>query len=80
VGTEQQRPSYNLKDYLTKLTTLVKQLTTQCMLYLAASPVVVSAVLVEEKEYENKMHQFLIYFRLRGTIRSKVKLFQNSRR
>jgi hypothetical protein len=32
------------------------------LLYLAASPVTVSAVLVEEKEHENKMKQFLIYF------------------
>ena len=32
------------------------------MLYLAASPVAVSAMLVEEKEYENRMRQFPIYF------------------
>jgi hypothetical protein len=31
-------------------------------LYLAASPTIVSAVLVEEKEHENKMKQFLVYF------------------
>ena len=32
------------------------------MLYLAASPTAVSVVLVEEKENENKMKQFPIYF------------------
>jgi len=31
-------------------------------LYLAASPTTVSAVLVEEKEHENRMKQFPIYF------------------
>ena len=32
------------------------------MLYLAASPTTVTIVLVEEKEYENKMKQFPVYF------------------
>ena len=32
------------------------------LLYLAASSTTVSVVLVEEKEHENKMKQFLVYF------------------
>ena len=32
------------------------------LLYLAASPTTVSAILVEEKEHKNKMKQFPIYF------------------
>jgi hypothetical protein len=32
------------------------------MLYLAASPTTVSVVLIEEKEHENKMKRFPIYF------------------
>jgi hypothetical protein len=62
-GPEQQKAFDSLKDYLTKLTTLVKPThNAVLMLYLAASPVAVSAVLVEEKEYENRMRQFPIYF------------------
>jgi hypothetical protein len=48
---------------LTKLTTLSKPSPfATLLLYLTASPTTVSAVLVEEKEHENKMKQFLIYF------------------
>ena len=48
---------------MTKLTTLLKPspLAT-LLLYLAASPTTVNAVLVKEKEHENKMKQFLVYF------------------
>jgi hypothetical protein len=52
-----------LKVYLTKLTTLTKPSPKAVLLlYLAALPVAVSAVLVEEKEHECKMKQFPIYF------------------
>ena len=62
-GHEQQQAFDELKTYLTKLTTLSKPLpSTTLLLYLAASPTTVSAVLVEEKEHENKMKQFLVYF------------------
>jgi hypothetical protein len=62
-GPEQQKAFDSLKDYLTKLTMLVKPThNAVLMLYLAASPVAVSAVLVEEKDYENRTRQFPIYF------------------
>jgi len=55
-GHEQQQAFDELKQYLTKLTTLSKPSpSATLMLYLAASPTTVSAVLVEEKEHENKM-------------------------
>jgi hypothetical protein len=53
----------DLKAYLTKLTTLSKSSpSATLLLYIAASPTTVSAVLVEEKEHKNKMKQFLVYF------------------
>jgi hypothetical protein len=62
-GPEQQQAFDELKTYLTKLTTLSKPSpSATLLLYLAASPTTVSAVLIEEKEHENKMKQFLIYF------------------
>lgn len=62
-GPEQQQAFDDLKAYLTKLTTLSKPSPKAVLLlYLATSPVTVSAVLVKEKEHENKMKQFLIYF------------------
>jgi len=62
-GSKQQKAFDSLKDYLTKLTTLVKPThNAVLMLYLAASPVAVSAVLVKEKDYENRTRQFPIYF------------------
>lgn len=52
-----------MKKYLANLTTLSKPSPeATLLLYLTASPTTVSAVLVEEKEYENKMKQFLIYY------------------
>ena len=55
-GNEQQQAFDDLKSYLTKLTTLTKPSPgAALLLYLAASPTAVSAVLVEEKEHENKM-------------------------
>ena len=42
------------------------------LLYLAASPTTVSAVLVEEKEHENKMKQFLAYFVSEALSRAKL--------
>ena len=48
---------------MTKLMTLSKPSPfATLLLYLAASTTTVSAVLVEEKEHENKMKQFLVYF------------------
>lgn len=62
-GPKQQQAFYELKQYLTKLTTLSKPSEgAVLLLYLAASPTAVSAALVEEKEEENKMTQFPIYF------------------
>ena len=62
-GTEQQQAFDDLMNYLMKLTTLTKPLPgAALLLYLAASPTAVSVVLVEEKENENKMKQFPIYF------------------
>jgi len=62
-GHEQQQAFDELKQYLTKLTTLSKPSpSATLMLYLAASPTIVIAVLVEEKEHENKMKQFPVYF------------------
>lgn len=62
-GARTAEAFYDLKAYLTKLTTLSKPSPKAVLLlYLAASPVTVSAVWVEEKEHENKMKQFLIYF------------------
>jgi len=62
-GPEQQQAFEELKTYLTKLTTLSKpSLLGTLLLYLAALPTIVSAVLVEEKEHKNKMKQFPIYF------------------
>jgi hypothetical protein len=55
-GPEQQQAFDNLKAYLTKLTALSRPSPKAVLLlYLAASPTIVSAVLVEEKEHENKM-------------------------
>jgi hypothetical protein len=52
-----------LKAYLTKLTTISKPSPKATLLvYIAASPTTVSAVLVEEKLHENTIKQFLIYF------------------
>jgi hypothetical protein len=62
-GHEQQQAFDELKTYLTKLTTLSEPSpSATLLLYLAASPTMASAVLVEEKEHENKMKQFLVYF------------------
>ena len=42
------------------------------ILYLAALPTIVRAVLVEEKEHENKMKQFLVYFVSEALSREKL--------
>ena len=42
------------------------------LLYLAASPTTISMVLVEEKEHENKMKQFLVYFILEALSGAKL--------
>ena len=48
---------------MTKLTTLSKPSPfTTLLLYIATLPTTVNAVLVEEKEHENKMKQFPVYF------------------
>ena len=48
---------------MTKLTTLSKPSpSATLLLYLAASPTTVTAVLVEEKEHGNKIKQFPVYF------------------
>jgi hypothetical protein len=62
-GHEQQQAFDELKAYLTKLTTLSKPSpSSMLLLYLAASPTTISVVLVKEKEHENKLKQFPIYF------------------
>jgi hypothetical protein len=62
-GPKQLQAFDELKTYLTKLTTLSKPSpSATLLLYLAASPTTVSAVLVEEKEHKNKMKQFPVYF------------------
>jgi hypothetical protein len=56
MGHEQQQAFDKLKTYLTKLTMLLKlSPSATLLLYLAASPTTISAVLDEEKEHENKM-------------------------
>ena len=45
---------------------------TTLLLYLAASPTTVNTVLVEEKEHENKMKQFLVYFVLEALSGAKL--------
>lgn len=48
---------------MTKLTTLSRPSPEAVLLlYIAASPSVVNAVLIEEKEEDNKMRQFPVYF------------------
>ena len=42
------------------------------MLYLAASPTIVSAVSVEEKEHKNQLKQFPIYFVSKALSRAKL--------
>jgi hypothetical protein len=42
------------------------------LLYLAASPTTVSAVLVEEKEHKKKMKQSLVYFVLEALSGAKL--------
>ena len=42
------------------------------LLYLAALPTIVTIVLVEEKEYENKMKQFPVYFVLEALLGAKL--------
>jgi hypothetical protein len=55
-GHEQQQAFDELKTYFTKLAILSKPSpSTTLLLYLAASPTTISAVLDEEKEHENKM-------------------------
>ena len=72
-GTEQQQAFDNLKSYLMKLTTLIEALTgAVLLLYLAASPIAVSASLVEEKECKNKMKPFPIYFMSEALSRAKL--------
>jgi hypothetical protein len=62
-----------LKAYLTKLTTLSKPLPkATLLLYIAASPMTFSAVLVKEKEHENKMRQFLVYFMSEALLGAKL--------
>lgn len=62
-GPKEQQVFDDLKQYLTKLTTLSRpSLGTTLLLYLAASPTTVSATLVEEKEHENQLKQSPIYF------------------
>jgi hypothetical protein len=62
-GPELQQAFDELKTYLTNLTALSKPSPSATLLLcLAASPTIVSVVLIEEKENENKMKQFPIYF------------------
>ena len=49
---------------------------TPLLLYLAASPTTVSVVLVEEKEHENKMKQFLVYFVSEALSGAKLNYFE----
>ena len=73
MGPEQQKAFDDLKTYLTKVTTLSKPLpSATLLLYLAASPATVSAVLVEEKEHENKIKQFSVYFVFEALIGAKL--------
>jgi len=46
------------------------------LLYLAASPTTVSAVLVEEKEHKNKLKQFPIYFIFDALSGAKLNYFK----
>jgi hypothetical protein len=58
---------------LTKLTTLSKPSpSATLLLYLAASPTTVGAVQVEEKEHENKMKQFPVYFASEALLGAKL--------
>jgi len=55
-GAKQQQAFDDLKKYLTKLTTLSKlSPSAVLLLYLTALLTTVSAVLVEEKEHNNKL-------------------------
>lgn len=63
MGAPQQKAFEDLKQYLTNLTTMSKPSPgATLLLYLAASPFAVSAVLVEEKESQGKIKQFPIYY------------------
>jgi hypothetical protein len=76
-GLEQQQAFNDLKAYLTKLTTLPKPSPKMTLLlYIAASPTTVSAVLVEEKEHENKMRQFSVYFVFEALSAVKLNYFE----
>jgi hypothetical protein len=80
-GPEQQQDFDDLKAYLTKLTTLSKPSpSATLLLYLAASPTTISAVLVEEKEHKNKMKQFLVYFISEALSGAKINYFELERR
>lgn len=60
---EQQQAFEDLKAYLARMTTLsTPSPKATLLLYLAASPTAVSAVLIEEKESEGRLRQFPIYF------------------
>ena len=73
MGPEQKKAFDELKTYLTKLTTLSKPSpSATLLLYIATSPTTISAVLVEEKEHENKMKQFLVYFVSEALSRAKL--------
>lgn len=62
-GPEQQKAFDELKQYLVNLTTMSKPSSkATLLLYLVASHVAVSAVLIEEKEHDLKMRQFPIYY------------------
>jgi len=62
-GSTQQKAFEDLKVYLHNLTTLASpQLGEPLLRYVAASPHAVSAVLVREKEDENRKKQLPIYY------------------
>jgi len=76
-GHEQQQAFDELKQYLTKLTTLSKPSpSATLMLYLATSPTTVSAVLVEAigriGKWATELNEFVVDFEHRSAIKSEA--------
>ena len=62
-GAEQLEGFDELKKYLTKLTALSSpDPEAELLIYIVASPSVVSAVLVQERQENNKLQQFPVYY------------------
>ena len=62
-GAEQQEAFDKLKKYLTTLTALSSpNPEAELLLYIAASPSAISVILVQERQENDKLHQFSIYY------------------